>query len=107
MQKIPLRLARPGMTLAQPLMDAEGRMLVGVGAELTEGVIARLEAAGIRSLSIRGAMSPGASFRGQALGRLDHLFRKRMDDRFMAALKTMLEEYLKQHVAREKIGADL
>ena len=107
MQKIPIRLAQPGMTLAQPLADAEGRMLMGAGVELTSGAIARLAATGVRCISVRGASAMEKSFWEFAESRLDHLFRKHTGDRFMAALKSMLSEHMKRHIASEKAGSDL
>lgn len=104
MQKIPLRLARPGMILAQPLNNDDGRVLVGAGVELSDTIINRLETAGVRTIAIKGAPSTGGSMSKRALDRLDHLFRKQTDDPFMIALKAMLRAYFERKIKQESIA---
>lgn len=104
MQKIPIRLAQAEMILAQPVLDAEGRTLVGEGVTLSASIIARLESSGIRTLTIKG--DPGGPSASQkVLDRLDHLFRKQ-NDPFMLALRQMLGEYYRRKVAFEKVGGE-
>lgn len=104
MQKIPIRLAREGMILAQPVLDAEERVLMGEGVALTDSTIARLETAGIRTILIKGDPQAGPSGAQKVLDRLDHLFRKQEQESFMAAVKKMLIQYYNGKIEREKIG---
>lgn len=104
MQKIPLRLARAGMILAQPLNNDDGRVLVGAGVELSDSIIARLQTAGVRVITIAGAPSGGGSMSKRAQDRLDHLFRKHADEPFMCALQAMLRSYFERKLTRESVG---
>ena len=103
MQKIPLRLAQPGMFLAQPVVKADGRVLVGAGIELTSSLLERLGTAGVRGIVVEGASASGFSTEQRVLARLDHLFRKQEGDQFMSALQALLRAYFERRAAGEAI----
>ena len=98
MQKIPLSLAEPGMTLAKAVVREDGITLVGEGTELSETLLARFEQSGISSVTVKGspvdmsALPGGTDFTKRA-DRLPHLFRKHGEERFMLALQNMLAQY--------------
>lgn len=98
MQKIPLSLAAPGMTLAKAVVREDGITLVGEGAELSEALLTRFEQSGIASITVKGtpvdmANLPGGTDYNKRAERLQHLFRKHSGDRFMMTLKNMLNQY--------------
>jgi len=101
MQKIPLRLAQPGMFLAQPVTQEGGRVLVGAGMELTSSILDRLAAADVYSIVVEGSPVSGFFAGQKVLARLDHLFRKHEEDQFMCALRVLLRGYFERKAGRE------
>lgn len=71
---------QPGMTVAEPVMDAAGRVLLPVGAILSDSAIAGLARREIGKVGIlqEVALAPEelAALRGRVAGQLDHVFRK-------------------------------
>ncbi len=104
MEKIPLRLAQAGMVLAQPILNAAGSVLVGEDVVLSDALVGRLAEAGVQTIAIKSGPRKGPGTADRVLGRLDHLFRKRNADPFMAALKSMLCSYFERKAAEGKIG---
>ena len=54
MQKIPLKQATPGMTLAKPVINDRGMTLVGAGTRLTEDTIERLVGMEVKRITVEG-----------------------------------------------------
>jgi len=104
MQKIPLKLAAAGMKLAKSVERADGIVLVGEGTELSDPLITRIGQAGVSSIVVQGSpvdmdgLEGGADY-GRIRGRLEHLFRKHRDDRFMAALHGTFDRYFRAKAA--------
>ncbi|MFV0421748.1 hypothetical protein [Oleidesulfovibrio sp.] len=98
MQKIPLKLAAPGMKLAKAVERADGITLIGEGTELSEALIARIGQTGVSSIVVQGTpvdldgLDGGADY-GKIRKRLGPLFRKHEGDRFMLALRATLDRY--------------
>lgn len=98
MQKIPLKLAAPGMKLAKAVERTDGITLIGADTELSEALIARIGQAGVSSIVVQGTpvdldgLDGGADF-GKIRERLGYLFRKHESDRFMLALRATLDRY--------------
>ncbi len=93
MQKIPLAQAAPGMILGCDIVAAGGQVLALADSEVTPAVLRRLELAGIAKLVVQGKPVPGANMGYDALARskrLELLFRRYADDKFMTTLKNML-----------------
>lgn len=104
MQKIPVKLAAPGMKLAKAVVREDGITLVGEGVELSESLIARFEQSGISTISVKGNPVqldglPGSTDYGKRAERMDHLFRKHSDDNFMMTLKKVLTQYFRLKAA--------
>lgn len=94
MQKLTLEQAAPGMTLARAVQRPDGVPLVGEGAELTEMMLERFATAGVVEIYVEGNPVPlddgsGVDF-ARTASRLDHLFRKHGDDRFMTTMHGFL-----------------
>ncbi|HEU6435950.1 MAG TPA: hypothetical protein VE028_00680 [Nitratidesulfovibrio sp.] len=110
MQKIPLDLAAPGMKLAKPVTKSDGLVLVGAGVELTATIIARFRASGVQSLTVQGRPvdlgDDGGSGLERIAGRLDHLFRKHGQDRFMSTLRNMLQRFFAERIAAAKAAEE-
>ncbi len=95
MQTIPVKLARSGMKLAKSVVRPDGVILVAVKTELTETLIARIIQAKISSIVVHGEpldleALEGRTNHGKYRDRLEYLFRKHKEDRFMLALRDML-----------------
>ena len=103
MEKIPLRLARAGMVLEQPVLNAAGGVLIGEGGVLDDAKIDILIKVGVRSLCIKSGPKAGPGLAERILGRLDNLFRKE-DDTFMLGMKEILRAYFERKAAEAKIG---
>ncbi|MBU1612158.1 MAG: hypothetical protein KKC99_09970, partial [Proteobacteria bacterium] len=80
MQKIPLKLAKPGMKLGRPVTRTNGITVVAEGVELTQVLIDRLSSMDIERIVVQGnPLNLGEAGGGTAydvrLKRLNHLFR--------------------------------
>ncbi|MGE4291307.1 MAG: hypothetical protein AB7E32_03755 [Desulfovibrio sp.] len=105
MQKIPLKLARPGMVLARPVVRENGITIVAEGFELTDSLIQRLEGMKIERIVVKGnAVSMeggGTTAFDERLGRLDHLFRAYEKDQWMRKVKAFLANYFRLKAAAQ------
>ena len=101
MQNIPLSLAQPGMKLAKAITKANGMPIVGVGVELTEALIDRLDSMGIDTVSIAGAAVSASQNPSERVLRLDHLFRRLEGDPDMVKVKAYLREYFSIRAAAD------
>ena len=93
MQKIKLQQAFAGMVLANEILSPDGKILVNADAKLDDASLRRLDLAGVTKIVVHGKPVPDASMGYNALERairLDFLFRKHQDDKFMLTLKNML-----------------
>lgn len=96
MQKISLAQVTPGMMLAYEVTSPAGMVLADAGAEVDADMLRRLEIAGVTKLVVRGNPVPGADMgynTAMRAKRLEHLFRRHRDDRFMNTLKNMLYKH--------------
>ena len=97
MQKIPLNLAKPGMVLAKAVSRPDGMVLAAAGSTLTEGLLDRLEPMGVSHLVVEGEPvaleGAGSTSFGKRLERLDYLFRKYPDDKWMGQMRRLLHRY--------------
>ena len=101
MQNIPLSLAKPGMKLAKAITKANGMPIVGVGIELTETLIDRLDSMGIDTVSIVGDAVSASQNPSERVQRLDHLFRRLEGDPNMVKVKDHLREYFSIRAAAD------
>ncbi|MDD4732794.1 MAG: hypothetical protein PHX58_12755 [Desulfovibrio sp.] len=105
MQKIPLKLAQPGMVLARAVSRENGITVVAEGVELTEPLITRLESMKIERLVVKGnpvRMEGGGSTAFDVrVERLDHLFRAYRDDQWMRKVKAFLANYFRLKAAAQ------
>ncbi len=92
MQKVPLTLAKPGMVLEKPVTRENGMTLVGVGTQLTDALLQRLENMGVESIVVEGSpLTPdGENPYTAKIERLEHLFRQYTQDRWMQKVKATL-----------------
>jgi len=98
MQKIPLNLARPGMVLAKAVTRPDGMAVAAAGVALTGNLLARLEPMGVSHLIVEGEPvalggGSGSTSFDKRLERLDHLFRKYPDDKWMGQIRRLLKRY--------------
>lgn len=105
MQRIPIKFAAAGMSLAKPIVRSDGMVLAGEGTVLTGSIIDRLKNAEIPSLVVKGRPLPGLAS-GLDLPklkeRLPELFRKYRNDKLMVTMQKMLEQYFERALRAEE-----
>ncbi len=106
MQRIPLKLALPGMKLARAVEREDGITVVGEGVELTQALIDRLGSMEIERVVVKGqpvnlAEVCGATAYDKRLERLDHLFRRHTSDQWMLKVKSFLSRYFELKAAAQ------
>ena len=105
MQRIPIKFASAGMSLAKPITRDDGMVLAGENTVLTDSIIERLKNSEIPSVVVKGRPLPGLAS-GMDLNkvreRLPHLFRKYQDDKLMMTMRMMLDQYLGKAILAEE-----
>lgn len=90
-----LEAVAPGATLAEPLHDAQGSLLLPAGATLTEASLASLARHGVNTLAIVDTAAPPVDLeaeRARVEARLSELFRGPRG-RAEMALRALVAEY--------------
>ena len=105
MQKIPLQLARPEMTLAKSVLRDNGMVLVAEGTALTQSLLDRLADMHIEHLVVDGnpvdlgaAGGPGPA---RHIEHLDHLFRRHADNEWMQKVKAFARAHFARRLAAQ------
>ncbi len=95
MQRIPLKLAAPGMVTARDVSTEEGQVLCGAGVELTQEFIDRLGRMGVASITVEGhpVCLPGEKGLGERIRDLDYRFSRVKKDPVLRALMKLIAEY--------------
>lgn len=110
MQKIPVKLAAPGMKLAKAVTRENGMVVIAEGAELSETLISRLEQMNIERIMVQGSpldlSGDGSSSWDKKAQRLDHLFRRFKNDRWMTRVKGFFKEYFELKAAEQKAAEE-
>ncbi|WP_027720216.1 hypothetical protein [Maridesulfovibrio zosterae] len=106
MQKIPVKLAKPGMKLDKPVTRENGMVVLAEGLELTEGIISKLESMNVERIVVKGTPldlgDNGNSSWAQKAERLDFLFRRYSKDKWMFRVKGFFREYFNLKAAAQK-----
>jgi hypothetical protein len=104
MQKIPLNLAKAGFVLAKPVARADGMVVAPQGAEITDAMLDKFDMMGVEHVVVEGepiktdGVASGTNY-DQRLQRLDHLFRRFAEDKWMGQVKTLFTQYFKMKIA--------
>ncbi|WP_432737540.1 hypothetical protein [Maridesulfovibrio sp. FT414] len=110
MQKIPVKLAAPGMKLAKPVTRDNGMVVLAEGLELTEGIIKKLESMNVERIVVQGNPvdlgDAGNSSWAQKAERLDFLFRRYSKDKWMFRVKGFFREYFNLKAAAQKAAEE-
>ncbi|WP_428566408.1 MAG: hypothetical protein ACP59X_06235 [Solidesulfovibrio sp. DCME] len=111
MQKIPLNLAKPGMILAKPVTRPDGIAVAAAGSELSESLLDRFDTMGVSHLVVEGEPvrldgPAGSSSFDKRLERMDFLFRKYPDDKWMGQIKRLLDHYFRMKSAASAAMAE-
>ncbi len=95
MQRIPITLATPGMILAREVVTEDGKILCGPGIELTMGLIDRLSASQIASVTVEGrpVHLPGEKDIRERIKDLEYRFSRVKDDPVLRALKKLIAQH--------------
>ncbi len=104
MQKIPLNLARPGMFLAKPVARPDGIAVAAAGTELSESLLDRFDSMGVDHIVVEGEPvsmdgPAGSSSYDKRLERLEFLFRKYPEDKWMTQIHRLLDHYFRMKAA--------
>lgn len=106
MQKIPVKLAAPGMKLAKPVTRENGMVVLAEGLELTDGIIQKLDSMDVERIVVKGnpvnlGDNDDSSWSKKS-ERLDHLFRRYSKDKWMFRVKGFFKEYFDLKAAAQK-----
>jgi len=107
MQKIPIDLAKPGMKLARAVTKENGMTIMAENMELTESLISRLENMKVDRITVHGhPVDMGGAGAGtvyaERIKRLDHLFRRLGDDKWMMRVKERMGQYFRIKAAAQE-----
>jgi len=107
MQKIPIDLAAPGMKLAKPVTKEGGMTIMAEGMELTDSLIVRLENMKVDRITVQGhPVDMGGAGSGtkyaERLERLDVLFRRYGEDKWMMRVKNRMAQYFQIKAAAQE-----
>ena len=110
MQKIPIDLARPGMKLGRAVTKENGMTIMAEGMELTESLISRLENMNVDRITVQGhPVDIGGAGSGtvyaERIQRLDHLFRRLGEDKWMMRVKQRMAQYFRIKAAAQEARA--
>ncbi len=95
MRQIPVEEASVGDTIAAPLHDGEGRVLLPKGARLSSAVLGRLKGWGVNTIAIEGGDLDGSGKSpAELLEELDHRFADVEDDPLMVQIKDVARRHL-------------
>ena len=104
MQKIPINLALPDMTIAKPVANDRGIVLCGPGSKLTQELIDRLTTMGIKRITVEGNpvdMGDAEQSFSQQAEELRDRFSKVEDDPLMRKIKDILLQRLHERADEE------
>ncbi|MEF2231069.1 MAG: hypothetical protein V3571_09085 [Pseudodesulfovibrio sp.] len=107
MQKIPIDLAKSGMKLAKAVTKENGMTIMAEGMELTDSLISRLENMKVDRITVQGhPVDMGGAGAGtvyaERIKRLDHLFRRQGDDKWMMRVKDRMAQYFRIKAAAQE-----
>ena len=110
MQKIPIDLAQPGMKLGRAVTKENGMTIMAEGMELTESLISRLENMKVDRITVQGhPVDMGGAGSGtvyaERIKRLDHLFRRLEEDKWMMRVKQRMAQYFRIKAAAQEARA--
>ncbi len=88
-QRISIDLVRPGMHLAEDVVDATGRKLAARGETVGEALLTLAREVGIVTVSV----VPGAASGAAGHERLDYLFRRCQGEAMSQVLLRVMREY--------------
>jgi hypothetical protein len=96
MQRVPIENLTPGMTLAKPVANAAGLVVVAEGMVLDESLIARLQRMGTLAVHVAGC-SAGADAKtlAELEQELDHRFRKVAADPIQSRIREAVRRHLR------------
>jgi len=95
MQRIPLKLARPGMKLAKDVQTEDGKILCGAGTSIGQELIDRFSRMGIAAITVEGrpVKLPGEKNLSEKIKELDARFSRVRDDPVLKALMKLIAEH--------------
>ena len=94
MRKVSIEEAKAGDVVAEPVQDQNGRVILPVGAKLSQAVLSRLEGWGVFTLDIEGEEADGAESKERLLDALEHRFAGLEDDELMMQIKEIARGHL-------------
>lgn len=91
MKRVSVDSLKPGVKLAQPVVNDSGMIIIGEGTVLSDSHIDRLQNMNISSVFIEGSAGPQKS-KAELIAELDARFKKTEDEPYMSTLKKAFKE---------------
>jgi hypothetical protein len=93
--KLAAERLEPGMVLARPVMNKNGMVMLGEGAELNDSLIEKIRDMGIENVHIQGMSQPDVPLEA-LLAALDTRFSHVEKDHLMAMIKRLMKEHIER-----------
>lgn len=93
MAKLAAERLEPGMVLARPVMNKNGMIMLGEGAELNDSLIEKIRDMGIESVHVKGMSQPDVPLEA-LLAALDTRFSHVEKDHLMAMIKRLMKGHM-------------
>ena len=97
-QRVPTEQLEPGMTVAKPVANANGMVVLAAGVVLVETLIERLKRMGTPSVHVEGnplGDAPGAKTLTELEQELDHRFRKTGGEPISSRIREAVRRHLR------------
>ena len=94
MRQIPVEDAKVGDIVAEPIEDEKGRVLLPIGAKLSQPVIDRRKGWGVFALNIKGEEQESGKSREELADELDYRFAGLEEDALMMQIKEIARGHL-------------
>lgn len=95
MKRISVEELQPGMKLARPVVK-DSMTLLGEGTELTDRLIARIQAMNIADVAIDAPGKDGSA-REALISNLDRRFKGRENEPYMGLIKRLVREHIEHY----------
>ena len=97
MRHIPVGEAQVGDRIAEAIYNENGRVLLPVGACLSEAVLSRLNGWGVDRITVQGEEDPSGERTNSMLDALEHRFAGHEEDPLMMRIKDAALGHLSRH----------
>ena len=97
MRHLPVGEAQVGDRISEAIYNENGRVLLPVGARLSEAVLSRLNGWGVDRVTVQGEEDPSGERTNSLLDALEHRFAGHEEDPLMMRIKDAALGHLSRH----------